>query len=105
MAAAPLILSVTGDTVITAIAGIAVAVVAGSFTFAGVIYNARKQVTPRRVTIDVDELDQLRRQLLDRDRELLELAADRDHWRDVALRWMPRRRRTDPTADDDDPRD
>lgn len=91
------------DTIVTASAGVLVALIGAGFTFAGVLINARSQTRPPgAVPVDVDRLAELRAEILDRDHRLERLEAERDYWRDEAMRWMPQRRRTDPPTEEND---
>lgn len=82
-------LAVTGDVIIVALGGILGAIVTAGFAFAGVVVSVRRQKTPQAVEAD-PELAHLTAELALANLRILELAADRDVWRDLARAWMPR---------------
>lgn len=89
------------DTIVTASAGVLVAALGGGFAFAGVIVNARAQARAQTVELadhHADRLDQCQARVAELERRTIELAVERDHWRDLAERFMPRRRHDDNPA-------
>lgn len=85
------------DAVVIAAGGVLTAVVTGGLGLAGVVLNARRQLSPTEVAVDDSEYGRLAAQLV-------EVTADRDRWRSLALEWVPRRR-VDDLADSPDGKD
>ena len=82
-------LALTGDVVVVAAGGVLTALVTAVLAFAGVIVSARTQKTPATVVAE-PELTALRAEVANLELRLLEVAADRDVWRELAREWAPR---------------
>jgi len=82
-------LALTGDVLVVAAGGVLTALVTAALAFAGVIVSARTQKTPAAVAIE-PELVELRAEVANLELRILELAADRDVWRELAREWAPR---------------
>ena len=82
-------LALTGDVVVVVAGGVLTALVTAALALAGVIVSARTQKTPATV-VAAPELTALRAEVANLELRLLEVAADRDVWRELAREWAPR---------------